>query len=128
LKVTFYLPKSMEQEFKRFVELCRRDQLSYSRVICRLIRTWVQDHTPGNVQQRLVDAEYIPPFEYDLFPVQKRKQLMEDLLRTIKANPKAPIDKVAAAFAVATGLREETVVSYIRTLRRAGKLRGLRRT
>jgi len=118
----------MEQEFKRFVELCRRDQLSYSRVICRLIRTWVQDHTPGNVQQRLVDVEYIPPFEYDLFPVQKRKQLMEDLLRTLKANPKAPVSRIAAAFAVATGLREETVVSYIQTLRRAGKLRGLRRT
>jgi len=123
LKVTFYLPKSMEQTFRRFVELCRQDQLSYSRVICRLIRTWVLDHEPGNVQQRLADTEYIPPYEYDLFPVEKRRQLMEDLLRTIEANPSVPLPNIAAAFAVESGLREETVITYIRTLRRAGKLR-----
>lgn len=119
----FYIPKSHEQEFKKFMELCKQDKLSASRVIVRLIRTWVHEHSPGNVQRTLVETDIVPPYEYDLFPVERRRQLMEDLLDTIKKNPDVPIRDIAAAFAVGTGLREETVISYIQTLKRARKLR-----
>jgi len=121
-----YIPRRHEKEFERFMEMCKRDGLSASRVIVRLIRTWVRDHEPANVQQMLLDQDIVPPFEYDLFPVERRRQLMEDLLATVKANPGVPISRIAAAFAVETGLREETVISYIKTLKRAGKLSGKR--
>jgi len=109
LKVTFYLPKSMEQTFRKFIELCRRDQLSYSRVICRLIRTWVEDHTPGNVQTSLTEPDIVPPYEYHLPPVERRRQLLEDLEETIRRNPNASLQSIVAAFAASSGLRIETV-------------------
>lgn len=121
-----YVRRSHEQTFRRFLDICKREKVSASLVIARLIRTWVDDHTPGNIQQTLADKDIVEPYEYDLFPVERRRQLMEDLSETIERNPKVPILKIAAAFAVESGLREETVVSYIRTLKRAGRLRRTR--
>ena len=123
MKVTFYLPKSMEQEFERFIKLCRQDELSYSRVLCRLIKTWLQHHEPGNPQKTLVEEDFEPPYQYSLFPVVRRKQLMEDLLATIKSNRQVPIRNIIAAFSKESGLRIQTVREYVKTLKESGALR-----
>jgi len=126
VKTSWYISRSYEHIYKRFKELTRRDGLSPSRVLCELMREWVNKHEPGNPQRPLFPDQPFPHREFERPPLRWRAGAMADLLATIRRNPHVPIDRIIAAFSYETGLSMKRVREYVDQLRKAGKLRGRR--
>jgi len=118
----FYISKPYVKVYEKFREICRREGRSPSRVICQMMREYVMKHEHGNPQKPLVE-EAAPPAAYSLAPVVRRKQVMDDLLATIKAHPGVNVHRLIAKFSEASGLRRVTIQEYIRTLVQAGSVR-----
>ena len=119
--LSVYLSKRHEKLRERFRRIARREGRSQSQILVQLIMGYVIKHEPGNPQQPLVDD--MPAPEYSKAPVVRRKQVMDDLLATIKSNPGCNVYRLIAKFSEASGLRRTTLREYIRTLSEAGTIR-----
>lgn len=120
--ISVYLPKSHEKLKDRFRKVAKREGRSQSQILLRLMLNYVTEHEPGNPQQPLF--EDLPPPEYSKAPVVRRKQVMDDLFATIKANPGCNVHQLIAKFSRMSGLRRTTIREYIQTLVRAGDVRS----
>jgi len=118
----FYISKPYVKVYEKFRQICRREGRSPSRVICEMMREYVMKHEHGNPQKQLVEDE-TPPIEYSRMPVIRRKQVIDDLLATVKANPGVNIHRLIAKFSEASGLRRVTLQEYMQTLVEAGRVR-----
>jgi len=118
----FYISKAYEQIYKSFRKICDREGRSPSRVICQMMRDYVLKHGHGNPQAPLI-PDMNPAIEYSRLPVERRRQVMQDLYDTIKANPGRNVHQLIAKFSIVSGLRRVTLREYLRTLQESGKIK-----
>ena len=118
----FYVSRPYVKTVEAFIKMCKREGISPSKVVCRLIREYVEKKWPGNPQKPLIE-DAAPPVAYSLAPVVRRKQVIDDLKATVKRNPGCNVHRLTAKFSEASGLRRVTIQEYIRTLVQAGSIR-----
>jgi hypothetical protein len=121
--IAIYKNKSMEQLFKRFQEICKREGRSQSKVITELILCYVKEHEKGNPQKPLLPTYEKPLYVVSNFPMERRGQNVEWLLSLINRYPGQTIQFWMARFSRLGNVRMETVKEYLQMLRLAKEIR-----
>ena len=100
-------------------EIAAREKVSFSRAVVKALEEFVEKHRVGNPQRTLFPLRSV---ESGAFPLEKRVQNLEWLKSLVKRNPGRPDVFWVHKFSELSGLRPETVRSYIRTLLVTGSL------
>lgn len=98
-------------------KLALLERATRSEMIRRALKEYVKRHQGGNPQKPLFPKK---TQELSRYPVERRKQLLESLVETVKANPGVNAQRLIAKFSQATGLRLQTVRDYLKTLHMSG--------
>lgn len=114
-----------DEVLEKFKELMWLERISQSDLLMKAIEEYVRRHEKGNPQLRLapksgafIKTRYVNPM------VEHRGDLLADLLADIRSRPGQTINELRTEWGRVQGLREETVMEYIKQLRRQVMIRG----
>lgn len=117
--VSFSFPEYEIWLLDRVAYYANLERCSNSEIVRRALREYVEKHGAGNPQTQLSKQAEIHPYKNPV--VEHRSELLADLLADIRSKPGQKLMFLVADWGRVHGLREETVATYIKQLRKAKK-------
>ena len=118
--VSFSVPASEADLIDRIQSLADLERTSFSTIMRRAAREYLEKHGTGNPQTTLPGSN--PGTRMSTPANVSMKGHLQNIRELVRLNPGTPLNQMVADYSVTWGFNEQTIRKYVRMLDQAGRL------